>query len=158
MNTSATSTAPPRTEQDTSVMWSDQRLVGFAPMDRTHEEFYRVVFNLLTCDNANAGAAMNAFEAHAQEHFDEEEQWMNDTGFPPRECHADEHAAVMKSVKSVQQALSDGTADADTVRDLAAHLFQWFPGHADYMDAALAAWMVKQRHGGKPVVMRRATR
>ena len=153
-----TSSPPPRNAHDSSVMWSDQRLVGFAPMDHTHEEFYRVVFDLLTCDDASAAAAMQALETHAQHHFDEEEQWMNETAFPPRQCHTDEHAAVMTSVRSVRQALADGRADATTVRDLAAHLFQWFPGHADYMDAALANWMVKRRYGGTPIVVRRATR
>jgi hypothetical protein len=29
------------------------------------------------------------------------------------------------------------------------------PGHADYLDSALAAWMSKQIDGGKPVVLRR---
>ena len=152
------SSAPPRNAHDSSVLWSDQRLVGFAPMDRTHEEFYSIVFALLTCNDASAAAAMQAFEEHAQQHFGEEEQWMIETAFPPRQCHADEHAAVMASVKSVRQALADGQADATTVRDLAAHLFQWFPGHADYMDASLATWMVKQHYGGTPVVLRRATR
>jgi hypothetical protein len=35
-------------------------------------------------------------------------------------------------------------------------LFEWFPGHADYLDSALAAWMTKQTMGGKPVVFRRS--
>ena len=29
------------------------------------------------------------------------------------------------------------------------------PGHADYMDSALALWMVKRAHGGAPLVFRR---
>jgi hemerythrin len=42
-----------------------------------------------------------------------------------------------------------------TARRFAEELTRWFPGHADYLDSALAAWMVKRRHGGKPVVLRR---
>ena len=44
---------------------------------------------------------------------------------------------------------------AATARRFAEELTRWFPGHADYLDSALAAWMVKRRHGGKPVVLRR---
>ena len=38
-------------------------------------------------------------------------------------------------------------------RDFAAELERWFPGHADYLDSALAAWMCKRQFGGKPVVL-----
>ncbi|MBS0552175.1 MAG: hemerythrin, partial [Proteobacteria bacterium] len=40
-------------------------------------------------------------------------------------------------------------------RDLARALVDWFPGHADYMDSALANWMVKRAHDGSPLVLRR---
>ena len=35
-------------------------------------------------------------------------------------------------------------------------LMDWFPGHADYLDSALAHWMCKERLGGKPIVLRRS--
>jgi len=38
-------------------------------------------------------------------------------------------------------------------RAFAAELERWFPGHADYLDSALAAWLCKRRFGGKPVVL-----
>jgi hypothetical protein len=44
------------------------------------------------------------------------------------------------------------------VHDFAGYLFEWFPGHADYLDSALAAWMTKRRFGGKPVVLRRSVK
>ena len=40
-------------------------------------------------------------------------------------------------------------------RSLARALADWFPGHADYMDAALSHWMAKRSYGGKPLVFRR---
>ena len=59
----------------------------------------------------------------------------------------------MKSIEGVRRRVAQG--DADAARRLARALADWFPGHADYMDAALAHWMCKQRLGGKPVVVRR---
>lgn len=143
---------------DTSLVWSDARLLGFGPMDETHEEFYRVTFRLLTCDAAGAAAALSDFEDHARQHFELEEGWMVSTAFPPRDCHIDEHAAVLKSVSEVRQALAEGRANETLVHDLALHLFRWFPGHAGHLDSALAAWMSKLRFGGKPVVVRRGAR
>ncbi|HTH59838.1 MAG TPA: hemerythrin domain-containing protein [Paraburkholderia sp.] len=140
---------------DTSFVWSDARLLGFTPMDEVHEEFYTVALKLVTCTDATAAAALDAFEQHAVSHFSQEDEWMRTTNFPPRDCHVDEHAAVLKSVGEVKEAVAQQRAGAALVRDLGLHLFEWFPGHADYLDSALAAWMTKRTMGGKPVVLRR---
>jgi hemerythrin len=76
-----------------------------------------------------------------------------DNEFPPRQCHIDEHAAVMHSVHEVQGLLAQG--DTMICRELVAQLADWFPKHADQLDSALAHWMTKKRLGGKPVVVRR---
>lgn len=143
-------------ESDSSMLWSDARLLGFTPMDEVHEEFYEVTLRLVTCTESSALAAIAAFEQHAVSHFEQEDEWMRSTNFPPRDCHLDEHAAVLKSVREVKAAVEEGRVGADVVRDLGMHLFNWFPGHADYLDSALAAWMTKLSMGGKPVVFRRS--
>ncbi|WP_240158804.1 MULTISPECIES: hemerythrin domain-containing protein [Burkholderiaceae] len=137
------------------MVWSDARLLGFTPMDDVHEEFYAVALRLVTCTDTTALAAIEDFEKHAVSHFEQEDEWMRTTNFPPRDCHIEEHAAVLKSVGEVKAAVAAGQANAEVVRDLGMHLFGWFPGHADYLDSALAAWMTKQTMGGKPVVLRR---
>jgi hemerythrin len=78
---------------------------------------------------------------------------MVDTDFPARDCHIDEHAAVLKSVEEVQALVAGG--NTAIVRSMADELARWFPGHADYLDAALAAWRAKRRWNAKPVVFRR---
>ena len=85
---------------------------------------------------------------------------MRETVFPPRDCHIDEHAAVMKSVRDVQALLASADDNCReqahlTARALALALQDWFPGHATHLDSALSHWMCMQRHGGKPVVLRR---
>ncbi len=145
----------PRAHADSSFLWSDARLLGFGPMDETHKEFYEVALRLLTCEAGTALAAVRDFEAHAVDHFSQEEEWMRSSKFPPADCHREEHAAVLKSAREVRQALESGAGNEALARDFAIHLLQWFPGHADYLDSALAAWMSKHRYGGQPVVLRR---
>lgn len=135
--------------------WSDARLLGFKPMDDTHQDFYKVAQGLLTASEGTMLEALKAFEQHAVEHFEQEDHWMRSTAFPPRDCHIEEHEAVLKSTREVIEIVSSGKAGLPLVQDFAVHLFQWFPGHADYLDSALAAWMSKQTFGGKPVVLRR---
>jgi hemerythrin len=133
--------------------WSDAFLLGFPAMDEVHEDFVARARALRDAPDAELPAALEAMTRHLREHFAQEDAWMTQTGFPPRQCHIDEHAAVLRSAEEVQAVVTQGRLDP--VRGFAAALIDWFPGHADYLDAALAHWMCKQKHGGKPVVLRR---
>jgi hemerythrin len=137
----------------TELRWSDAYLLGYPPIDDTHREFVEVVDSMLRARDAELADAIAAFERHAEAHFGQEAVWMEETGFPAIQCHVDEHDAVMKSVRRVRERVAAG--DIDIGRRLAMELVRWFPAHADYMDSALAQWMVKKRFGGVPVVLKR---
>ena len=138
-----------------SVVWTDARLLGYGPIDETHREFYLVAFDLLRCTDSNVGEALAAFEVHALEHFGQEQQWMEDTNFEGAQCHIEEHDAVLASVREVREGVAARRLQVAVVHSLAEHLFRWFPGHADHMDSALAAWMSRRQYGGQPLVFRR---
>lgn len=143
-------TTPPTLE------WSDEFLLGYPPMDATHREFVEVVSALVAADDTQVGASLDAVARHAETHFADEKKWMESTDFPAAQCHIDEHAAVLKSVHEVRALVAQG--NVAVARSLAQALVDWFPGHADYLDSALAAWMSKQRFGGKPLVFKRNLR
>ncbi len=134
--------------------WTDALLLGYPAMDRLHEEFVAEVEALRSAPDDQLAARLSQVRDHLEAHFGQEDQWMRETEFPPRDCHIDEHAAVLNSVREVQALLAQGD-HLQTCRGLADELARWCPGHADYLDSALAAWMFKRRHGGKPVVVRR---
>lgn len=138
---------------DGAFRWSDALVLGYGPLDARHEEFVSVVAALQQADDLELPQRLADVAAHLRAHFDEENVWMTETGFPARDCHVDEHAAVLRSLEQVQALLASG--DGSECRRFAQELAHWFPGHADYMDAALAQWMCKLRLGGKPVVLRR---
>jgi len=140
-------------DETTVFGWHDQFLLGHAEMDETHKEFVELVNALLTVRDADLAPALAAFAAHAEAHFGQENEWMEKNEFPPRDCHIDEHNKVLASVYEVQQQLVDG--DVAVVRQLAQALMDWFPAHADYLDSALATWLVKRAHAGAPLVLRR---
>ena len=136
------------------LAWQDDYLLGYGPMDDTHREFVELVDRLLVCADAEFPAAFDAFVRHAEAHFGEEDEWMRATDFPPKDCHIDEHAAVMASVHAVGKLVKE-EGDVAEGRRLAAALADWFPKHAFHLDSALSHWMVKRAFGGKPVVFRR---
>ncbi|HZY16073.1 MAG TPA: hemerythrin domain-containing protein, partial [Ramlibacter sp.] len=111
-------------------------------MDATHEEFVQCVAAVQQASDAELPAALDTLAQHLREHFGQEDRWMEETDFPARDCHIDEHAAVLKSVAEVQALVATG--DRREPRRLADELAKWFPGHADYLDSALAHWLCKQ--------------
>lgn len=137
-----------------AASWHDDLQLGYGPIDRIHGEFVALVDVLLAAPDAGVAAALAAVHAHSRAHFASEEQWMQETDFPARGCHADEHAAVLQSMEGVARRVADG--DFEAGRHLARALADWFPGHTDYLDSALAHWMCKKQLGGKPVVLRRS--
>ncbi len=144
---------PSSDSSNVALEWHDGLLLGYAPMDGVHEEFVACVCAIQQASDEQLPDALQALADHAVRHFSEEDRWMEESAFPARECHINEHAAVLKSVLEVQELLARG--DTAVCRRLARELANWFPGHADYLDSALAHWMCKQRLGGKPVVIRR---
>ncbi|MFN0164207.1 MAG: hemerythrin domain-containing protein [Burkholderiales bacterium] len=135
------------------LKWTDNFALGFAPMDDLHREFVELVAAVQGASDADLARCLDALAAHLSAHFEEENRWMRETDFPPRDCHIDEHTAVLASMTQVRELVAQG--DLANGRRLAQALADWFPGHADYLDSALSHWMFKRRFGGKPVVIRR---
>lgn len=135
------------------LSWHDGMPLGHDVMDEEHEKLVKLIAGLQRVADAGVAAALEALATHARQHFHSEEEWMLRSGFPAAGCHAAEHSAVLQSVDGVQERVREG--DIAAARRLAGALAEWFPGHAEYLDAALAHWICKQQHGGKPVVLRR---
>jgi hemerythrin len=133
--------------------WDDRYLLGHRAIDDTHREFVELVDAMLTACDADFPAALDAFARHTESHFEDENRLMDQHDFPARGCHVDEHEKVLASVREVQALVAAG--DIEIGRELGRALMDWFPGHADYMDSALATWLVKKATRGAPLVLRR---
>lgn len=130
--------------------------MGYDPMDHIHDEFLALLAQLQEAEDEQLPERLNQMQAHLQAHFEEENTWMQQTLFPPRQCHMDEHAAVLKSVAEVRVLLAEG--NTQVCRSLIQALAEWFPGHTTHLDSALAHWMGKDRLKGKPMVFKPMTR
>lgn len=138
---------------ETPLSWGDNHVLGYVPMDDIHEEFVDLVGQMQVAGDEQLPTLLDALQEHLQSHFEQENQWMVQTEFPPRDCHIDEHNAVLKSVGEVKELVVQG--NTQVCRTLVEALADWFPGHATHLDSALAHWMCKRSLGGKPVVIRR---
>lgn len=134
-------------------LFGDRLLVGHAAMDREHRAFADDLHALQGADDADFAAALQHLAVHLQRHFALEERLIDEHRFPAGACHAEEHRKVLASLAEVQALVAQG--DIAIGRELADALADWFPGHAENMDGALAIWVSRKTHGGAPVVLRR---
>jgi hemerythrin-like metal-binding protein len=116
--------------------WSADLQTGDSRMDDTHEEFVTMLNQILNTPQDQQLPLYQAFLAHTVEHFAQEERWMLATGFSADNCHASHHATILETMRAVQVHYEGG--DTEIITRLAEALAEWFPGHANSMDAGLA--------------------
>jgi len=114
--------------------WSESLVLGLAPMDLTHQEFVRLYNALASSGAENFLAGLDAFIAHCEAHFDQENRWMEAVNFPG--CHKGEHERVLAVMHDVRKRVEAG--DLFLGKRLVEELPAWFENHAGGMDAALA--------------------
>lgn len=119
--------------------WSDRLSLSYEPMDDTHKEFVELCGALAEDNPTTFIQRLDALIAHSVVHFEQENNWMTETAFPPAGCHKQEHDAVLEVMREVRQRVLDG--DTDLAPRLAEELPHWFEHHVDTMDNMLARFM-----------------
>ncbi|MDT8991874.1 hemerythrin domain-containing protein [Curvibacter sp. APW13] len=119
-----------------SMQWSDDYLLNNSTMDDTHREFVDLLNAVLAAPEHELLRHWEALVDHTQEHFDREDRWMLRTGFTADNCHASQHAIILKIMREGTQRGRSG--ELHVPRQMARELTVWFPQHAQAMDAALA--------------------
>lgn len=117
--------------------WTDSLRTGDARMDETHQEFVDMINQILAIPEDQQLPVYKAFLKHTVEHFSQEERWMLATGFSADNCHAEHHATILETMRVVEAHYLD--SDTTIITRMAEALAEWFPGHANSMDAGLAA-------------------
>lgn len=138
---------------DRVLGWDSRWLCGHAGIDREHQVFADDLDRLLRADDATLALALDRLAEHLEAHFQLEERLIEQHRLPAGACHVEEHNKVRASVREVQVLVAEG--DLDIGRELAQALADWFPGHADTMDASLATWVARRTQDAVPLVFRR---
>jgi len=116
--------------------WSEDLLTGDQRMDHTHQEFADQLNALLATPADQQLPLYHAFLAHTVAHFEQEDRWMQATGFTASNCHTDQHAMVLETMRAVVSHYQKG--ETDIINRMGEALGEWFAQHAVSMDAGLA--------------------
>jgi hemerythrin-like metal-binding protein len=113
-------------------------LLDVPQMDATHREFVDLVNRMGMADKEEFARLFEELNKHTRNHFDAEQQMMEDSKFPAIGEHRDEHQRVLGELARFAQRVAAGSTMMSRayVRE---QLPQWFELHAQTMDSALAA-------------------
>jgi len=119
-----------------TLQWSDTLALGLPAMDDTHHEFVGLLAQVVHATDDTLMPLWRLLVSHTDAHFAREDRWMQDTGFSGANCHTTQHQVVLQVMIEGDKR---GTAgELAVVRQMADELGNWFPMHAQAMDAALA--------------------
>lgn len=120
----------------TTLEWSEALQLELPQMDDTHREFVDLLATVQAADDTELLTHWNTLVAHTIEHFGQEDRWMRETGYANGNCHAVQHQVVLQVMREGATRAAEG--DLPLLRLIAGELAQWFPQHAQSMDAGLA--------------------
>ncbi len=120
----------------TPMPWSPTLALDMPAMDETHEEFIALLARAVEAPDETLLSRWALLIDHTQEHFDREDQWMQDTGFAADNCHATQHSIILQVMREGGKRGLLG--ELALVRQMAHELGLWFAKHVQSMDAGLA--------------------
>lgn len=127
-----------------ALEWSDALSLDLPLMDDTHREFVDLLGVVEQAADEAVIAAWRTLIEHTQVHFGQEDRWMQQTRFSASNCHTVQHKAVLDVMREGLRRAEGG--DIPLLRMMAGELAQWFPQHAQSMDAGLALHLRRCGH------------
>ena len=119
--------------------WNAALILDFPVMDEVHEEFVTLLAQVEEAGDEQLCTLWDELIVHTQHHFDQEDRWMQATGFAMGNCHSQQHKVVLAVMR--EGAVKGEQGDLGSIRHMAGELGPWFSHHAQNMDAALALHM-----------------
>lgn len=136
------------------LVWKDDYSIDGDLIDRQHRRLFEI-FNDYSEDHAEGEgreateAVLRALAAYADEHFDREEELMEEKGYPELEEHRKEHerfkADLSQRVVDFQE--GDAMAAVKVMQDVRQWLFNHITDHTEGQDQRFGHWL---KHGTLP--------
>ncbi len=125
-----------------TLAWTDNLVLNHGTLDDTHREFVDLLNAYGNALDAGEDAlpAFRTLLTHTEAHFAMEEDWMARCGFEAQNCHTSQHAMVLNVMREVVRYATE-LNDREPLSIVRQELVQWFPAHAEMMDAALVFTM-----------------
>ena len=112
-------------------------LLGYEAIDHDHQEFMDLVEQALAAENAAFATIFDALLIHTRQHFERENNLMEESKYPAIGEHSGEHTRVLGEFEQFRKRVQRGLIPFGRafIQD---RLVPWFELHITTMDSALA--------------------
>ena len=107
-------------------------------MDETHREFLVLLNSLAEARGHDFEKLFLSLCEHTEQHFAQEKEWMQESGFPAIGEHVDDHQRILGELNKLRLKVRKG-AIGFAKAYVSDRLPEWFRLHLATMDSALAA-------------------
>lgn len=129
------------------VTWDGSLETGIDEIDRQHKELFRIINSMY--DKVERGLpektalieAMDSVHSYAKYHFTTEEKFFDDTDYPDKEQHYEEHSAFSEKLKTIEEMAQDDPSEA--LSELETYLLVWLIGHIQRVDMKYVPFVKK---------------
>ncbi|MGE0097725.1 MAG: bacteriohemerythrin [Hydrogenophaga sp.] len=129
--------------------WSPALLLGYNPMDEAHRTFANLLAQAQAAPDHALPGAWADLVTHTEQHFGQEDEWMQTTAYPSATQHTLEHRVVLNLMREGLGQAQGG--ELAPVRQMANELWAWFLRHTQSLDAALALHLRRVQVAGSPM-------
>lgn len=131
-----------------TITWSAEMLLGVPAMDEAHKAMLEQLGQLAATPDDQFSAGFFNLIAAFERDFREEEQWMENIGFPAQRAHRAEHARVLSGLRHISPLVMQG--DIESGRAVIRQLPHWLVNHLASMDLMLVVALEMAEHARRP--------
>jgi len=136
--------------------WSAKYETGIKAIDRDHKALFEEIKNLTVVllqheSAAHVEQAIDCLEAYVREHFEREENFMIQAGYPKTEAHIRTHRAMQGKVRCLREIHRSGEGEINPVK-LATFLSEWLSEHILKTDMDYLPYLRGERDDRDPAI------
>lgn len=121
-------------------VWQDRYLIGNPTVDQQHQQLFKLANDLVQSKNQDAIAenAMRLYR-HIREHFQTEEAFMKELGYPGYQRHVEIHDLMLDKMTAISSKINRNEWHTE---DIKLFMQEWI-AHITEEDMAIAAYGAK---------------
>ncbi|HHV38860.1 MAG TPA: hemerythrin family protein [Tepidimicrobium sp.] len=137
------------------MMWKERYRIGVDLIDNQHRELFRrlssfiqVVQNEDPWDQKldDVKSTLNFMQEYVVYHFEDEERYQREIGYPDYEEHREAHAKFKEEINEYVRLMEEEGFTEESIQELAARLMTWLIMHVGKADQRIGEY-AKSREG-----------
>ncbi len=125
------------------AQWKDEYATGISVIDAQHQRLFEAINRMEDAFQAGtqedeARESLVFLAQYTKEHFDTEEAYMRELGYPLLTFHQEEHAALVAKIQLLQRKVDEDLTIPAHMADFAAHMANfaadWLAHHINEAD------------------------